>query len=436
MSGPFSRPKVLAFLASTASKAFILGFTAVSILSCSDEEEPRSTPTSTASRAPEVQSTPTQTPIHETPPLSQITIPPTSSEGPVAVYGKEQGPAAELVAYDLRTAHALWRIPMGGAEPIAFASGGGNRLVLASRSRALLYTFDGSPVLDLMRTSDSTEAFQSLSVSADGRLLAIVLHDEEPPGTPLPPGIAGPPVRWKDTLIFFDLDQQQEVGRVESTSSEFDAFLGFFGPLTWLPDNEGVFMWGQTNSERAGGYATVFLDGTVQQHDLAGFAYVSPNAQLAVEGMGSLGCMFISGNDVLLQDLSSSQDLFTIRDPERAFTGLAWSPDSREFLFESRPWRSDLDCLDGWWAAEPDLFLLNVESGEAKPVRDVEDVYKRWYQDKPTWIDCAGRFVPPDFYPFGSVLALRCDGVAEGTLYIRGAPVEVGRLFQLIDVLE
>ncbi|HXH20619.1 MAG TPA: hypothetical protein VNN10_01225, partial [Dehalococcoidia bacterium] len=196
-------------------------------------------------------------------------------------------------------------------------------------------------------------SFEWVSLSPDGKMLAVVQHYFEPPGTPLPSGVPGGPARSVDSLLFYDLDANRELRRVESTLPEFEGFDGMFDPLMWLGDGSGVFMWGQTNSERPGSYATVYLDGSIQRHDLEGFAYVAPNGQVAVSGIGSLGCMFISGHRLDVRHLSSDRSLASIENQSRAFTGVGWSPASREFLFESRPWREGFECADRWWAAEP-----------------------------------------------------------------------------------
>jgi hypothetical protein len=360
------------------------------------------------------------------------------SDGRLLLYGRHASSAnAALVAYDIDAGRELWSVPMD--TDLALSAVGGRQLVVGSQSEIWVYAFDGTPPrLVITRPPSEYAGFQHVAVSDDGKTLALVLHESEPPGTPLPIGVSGPPARWNDTLIFIDLARGRELSRIDRTRPEFQGFDGMFGPLAWRADGTGVFMWGQTNSERPGSSVSVFLDGRVVRHNLEGAPYLGPRAQTAVEGIGSLGCMFYSGHSLTLRELDSGRDVGTVRDETRAFTGVDWSPDGREFLFESRPYPADdPGCLTGWWAGESLLFIMNATTGTTAPAMSVEDAYRRWYGGKLTWMDCDGRFVPPRPHPFGNAIAISCrNGSQEGALYVHGKQVDRGRIFRIVGVID
>jgi hypothetical protein len=250
----------------------------------------------------------------------------------------------------------------------------------------------------------------------------------------LPIGVAGPGRSPDDIIVIYDVSRQREVIRFDYHQPEFEGFDGFFGPLQWRDDGQGVFLWGATQSDHPGSYATLYVDGTVVRHDLQGAAYVAPNGRVAADGIDSLGCLFYSGHDVVLRDIDSGRVLAEMHDETRAFTGFDWSLDSREFLVESRPWEESFDCEDGWWNAEPQLLLMNSETGEIQEVEDLEDVIRRWYGERLIWLECGGKFVPPRPHPFGNSWVLRCDRA--GTMHVRGQTVPTTDNVWVLGIIE
>ena len=388
---------------------------------------------------------PTQEPTVGLTPSFPTPVLPVASGGPVALYTRGEPGGGELAAYDLQAGRLLWSVPWSD-QGIKQAAVGGRTLAIewspakpAGRASVIgVYSFDSRALRELLRSDSENTSFEHLAVSDDGRTLALVLYEAEPPGTPLPIGVPGPPQRLTNYLAFYDIASGRELARVDSIRPEFTGFRGSFGPLAWRNDGAGVFMWGQTNSEAPGDSATVFLDGRIVRHELKGAPYVAPDARHAAEGIGSLGCLFYSGHSVTLRDLDSGRSLASISDDTRAFTGVAWSPDSSEFLLESRPWSPDLQCeRDRWWAADPQFYIARIDTGAIEPVASAEAVYRRWYGARLTWLDCEGLAVMPRPHPFGNPVSMTCrrEGVS-GTLYIHGQAADKGRYFGLIGILE
>lgn len=370
------------------------------------------------------------------PPIDQMPqIQPTSATGPVLVY--EAGTYLQtLVAFDLNAKRQLWSVPLNSTvnPPL---SAGGRRLVVATKRSVILYTFDGSPPRQVQSGLAANDGIQNMALSADGKLLAVVTHQIGPAAT-AGPGTTPEPAAWQDEIVFYDLDSEREIGRIESWRPEFRAFHGTFGPVAWLPDNSGVTMWGATHSEQPGDYATIYVDGRIRVHKLEGAGYVAPNGGVAADLVpGTLpGCLSYGGHSIVVKD-DSRRTLASIENDQRAFTGVGWSPDSREFLFESRPYSGVADC--SWHAAEPQLYLITLPDPTARAVGDLESVYRRWYGDSIAWLDCGGRFVGERPHPFGNAASLTCltSGSPDqsGTLYVAGQQVDTGQTFRIVGIV-
>jgi len=359
---------------------------------------------------------------------------------PVLVYLKQdRTPDTTLVAYDLEDKRQMLSVPLGrGGSPYTVSAGG--RAIAVDTGLAInVYALDGAPPRQLSLANGTNEYFNYLALSQDGKTLAVV-RDWSESALSTPPVGQSAQYRPRQTLFFFDVAFNRELKRIESTQPEFAGFDGSFGPLQWLPDGSGVFMWGATQSERPGSYATVLLDGTVTRHDLKGAAYVSHDSSRAAEGIGSLGCLFYSGHEVTIRDLRTGVVLAGVQTDTRALTGVGWSPDDREFLFESRPWSADLTCEgDRWWTAEPQLFVFNADTGALQSAGSQESVYRRWYGGDAVFLDCNGTLVPPGRHPFGNPVSVSCRGAGQsptGVLQVGAHVVDSGTRFHIIGMIE
>jgi hypothetical protein len=352
--------------------------------------------------------------------------------GPVLLYRQDPG-FDSIIAYDLGASRQIWEKELSWPYAVAVA---GDYLVLADKQEVALYGVDGSRVTQIMPLSEvDQEQVSDMAASSDGTLLALsISRFLGPTPTPLPIGVPGEGRLPDDIVMIYDIAQRQEIARFDYHQPEFEDFRATFGPLQWRDDGQGVFLWGATGSERPGNDATLFLDGRVVRHAPAQNLYLAPSSRKAAEGIGSLDCMFISGHDVVLRDLDTGGVLAELHDESRAFTGFDWSPDSREFLVESRPYEESLRCEDGWWAAEPELLLIDSETGVVDEVADLEALFRGWYGEDLIWLDCGGQFVPPRPHPFGNPRVLRCD--RSGTLHVRGETVPTSENVWVLGIIE
>ena len=354
--------------------------------------------------------------------------------GRVIVY-RAGGVRNSIVAYDLGADRELWTIDDSSYRWTSLAVAG-EYLIMADAREVALYRVTGERTAQLRELSEfDSESAGNMAVSPNGKLVAIVIgRSLGPSPTPLPPGPGGGGFLPDDLVVVYDVETQHEVVRFDYHDPAFPELGSGFGALQWRDDGEGVLLWIAATPELAGPYFTLYLDGRIEKHQYEGWAFVAPSSRRTAEGFGSLGCMFISGHDVVLRDLDNGAVLGELHDESRAFSGFDWSPDSTQFLFESWPYEEPWDCGTVLRAEEPALLLLDTVNGEVSDVSDAESLLRGWYGDALLWMECAGEFAPIRPHAFGNVRVGACEG--PGRLYVGDQDAGVGETFQIVGIIE
>jgi hypothetical protein len=263
----------------------------------------------------------------------------------------------------------------------------------------------------------------------EGRLAFSVVRAPRPVGTPRPDGSG--PFRRFGSVYFYDLNARQEIAEIVGTEDNPLAE----GVLRWRADGTGVNLHSYTYSERPGPSSGIFLDGTMRLYDVQAWTYLSPEGTRMVHGIVSR-CMAIAGPDMYVRNLDTGQDVIAIHNGNRLFTGLDWSPDGREFLFQSRTTVDGPECQP---LPEPIYLVMNASTGLVSPVQDLETLYRRWYGSDVLWLECQDRFEPfyAGYLGFRTALCLdsASQGFVPGTLRYRDLEIESGSSFRLYGIV-
>ena len=342
--------------------------------------------------------------------------------GPVLVYERGTNPPS-IVAYDLGNRRPIWsahRHQEGAFDEAALVANG---VVLATRAAVYLQDFKGEPLEKLFDFEPEWQAIETVAVAPDGVTVAFSIAQEPQPfGTPTPHGQV---FRRYGRILFYDLNARREIREVVGTPEHSLAA----GTIAWRSDALGVNLGSFTHSESPGQRSAVFLDGSLVTYDVHDWAYLAPNGKRMVHGISSQ-CMFIGGPDIYVRDLDTGRDIVAIHNDQRMFTGMDWSPDGDEFLFQSRLARQGDACEV---LAEPTHLILNASTGLVSPAPDLEALYRRWYGDALVWVDCQGRFEPLAGGHIGWPIAYCSESLspAEGRLRYQDLEVDSASFFRL-----
>jgi hypothetical protein len=198
---------------------------------------------------------------------------------------------------------------------------------------------------------------------------------------------------------------------------------------------------GATNSERPGGWATIYLDGRVVPHPLPGYPSLAPNGELIVSGENFADCMAIASLQLTVRNLADGQTVATLEaDDGFALTPIDWSPDSAEVLVASSPIVEDptshQPCIDFRQATNE---VLDVATSTTQPVPDLNALYARWYRTTPLLtMDCGDGTATWMAYSRWTERYVTCYDLAEPPhkLLLNGQPIADGNQFQVLGIIQ
>jgi hypothetical protein len=302
-------------------------------------------------------------------------------------------PKLRVVTYDLDAHREVASFNAGGpGDYVLGVSLAGSRVVIASESRLVVAELDGSGRRDLLLPPEGG-SFNDADASADGTMVAATESRACAPSCPN--GSQDGSVAFVETasgrlLRRVDIPRWSEGGRDAPPGT----FRGYPWLVHWRDDGAGVVITGGTSSEAPGSRATVFLDGRLRIDPYSpSYEAIAPNGRQVATGLGSLGCMFISGHRIALIDLDSGRQLNAFADSQHALSSYEWSPDGSEVLYASRPFTPD-DC--DWVKSAPEWYLLPLNGAPPRRItpEGIDDVHHRWYGDRLVTADCDNLDLP------------------------------------------
>jgi DNA-binding CsgD family transcriptional regulator len=313
-----------------------------------------------------------------------------------------------VVVQDLATGQLVghWRYSgtaLGGPVNVVLA---GDRVIVATHLSVTRYNMDGSdPFVLYEQTGD--ERIVDVKASPDATTVAVTTVYEG------------------GGLVFINIDDGSEIGSVESAVLNADGFIGYAWQVQYRSDGTGVVVAGGTESERPGGRATVYLDGSFVVHppEPEGYGAVSPSGTLYAQSFGTLGpCFHTAKESLRIYDFDARTDIFQLTPRDAAISPFEWSPDNLQLLYQTWSLVPGEECA--WIESQPEMFLLDVTAGQVSKMDDVGGLQQAWYGDELVEAGCADeRYDWPVRDRYGNFL-VSClgvgPGIAVGDLFVGG----------------
>lgn len=354
-------------------------------------------------------------PSGEPAPSPTVSTSPTANPGPdghFAVLWEQQAAQTQgdTVVYDLDAVREVSRFE---GTPVSVGHDG---IVLIAQDGVHWMRYDGSGERMIYR-ADTDFGVGNAVISPDGATVAFAIGQLPTQG---------------GRVLFVDFESGSVVREVTLGPPDWPDLAGSPEVLTWRADGTGVVVTGLTSSERPGGIATVYRDGTVTVSPVQAFGRVSPDGELfAYNDQPALGnsCMFIASTTITITDLATGSTVATVTDPSHGLTRGQWSPDGSAFLYQSRPYIESLDCA--WTGADPQTFLLPVDGSAPTQVSDVDALFEQWYGAEYVTYRCGDVEEPAWPVTDGGWTGSCPDGAAP-TIVIGGSNVGTAASFRVV----
>jgi hypothetical protein len=364
---------------------------------------------------------------------------PAGAVGPLFVYAKEVAspltrsrswPRVEVITYDLGTGRVAASFSVGtvGSYPTTLALAGRNVIVNYEHSM-YSYALDGDqtgvlvePPLDGPR-----QWIGDALVSPDGSLVALYQRRD---------GCD------QICVVVIDVASGSVILSLPRTTPGLDDLGGGFpDPIAWRDDGAALLVAGQPNGHRYFGWATVLLDGSVQNHGLND-ASVSPAPDgrhaVTVEDTAlpwiatDIGCDLTTR--LALHDLDANAQLAEFESPGAAVGESYWSPDGSALLLAWRSLPDGGSCGDDYeqWRQQPATWwLVDTANGFYAPIQDPAATFDNWYPTPRFGFACDGVELPPSVQRAHDCSSAPVQVVIEGNVIDQGTDV---RYLGSIDV--
>lgn len=379
---PFALGKPLAIGAAVAVAAAVTLAVVAALWSGGDDDraiapDPTDTPVATAEVT---QTVPPPTAPASSTATSQLVTHPVPGRPGTIVYSITTGesrsddrtwPEHAVVVQDLESGNieATWRYSgQDVGYPVA-AVLAGDYVITATERRITRYNLDGTGEFVLLEHDRAPEnGITDVAVSPDGALIAFGTQCFQ----------CGP----DDRSYFVRVADGTIVASIGTVELRDAGFIGHPWQFLYRSDGLGVFVSGGTGSERPGGRATLYPDGTFTIHNGApeGYGVISPDGGMVAEGYDRAGeCMHVAGARMRVFDHADDTIMFDYGPEGRLIAPWEWSPDGSQLLVLTIPPHAS-DCAPPP-LPQQEFLLLDMASFTFEPVPSVRALHETWYGD-------------------------------------------------------
>jgi hypothetical protein len=290
---------------------------------------------------------------------------------------EKKWPLLTVYAYDPNSGEKVSLFSVGGKDnyPMQLTLFPIRKQILVNLGHSLLlYDGDSGAISSLYSGDSKSDFITGNALSRDNMLLAFNVTT----------GMHVPASEQKDSVHIVNLvTKEQSLILEQERANTGDLFSGWLSPVFWTPDNKAIVMNYVTDPPAAAGMAEIAVNGT-NLHTLPGLTtagFVSNDrAYYAYTQLSQTptawACQDNGMTSVQLYNTQTGAETTIAADPISSFRVIAWSPDNRQFLYQTQKYQSGDGCAAQFF--DKQYFLYDLTTKQSVELSSIDVQMTQW----------------------------------------------------------